>query len=634
MTNSSEAKFNLRSKRATATSLVGPKKHHLGGSGGQGAKPELASRWEVIRLLNVSDSRCSSGHAAIRDIRLTMDANHTKIVKIWWKTCLFYANKYPIPISILILFLLSYMFMPLVYKVIIYSSPIVGISFIVHKVLLHIDGKKVKKSEQDDKRKKFAKSRRSFKSKYGDRNHLTRRHSRRKSGNINYNDSDFVNNDDIFNKSLMELLADRSLIDKNPKNIGEVNLESVNGRGECSSSDYYGNYGNTNDAKKDKIERDYWDTSADEGYGSQDKAVKWAEDDQKYDMDLGLLETERNKRLEGMMQRRRSKKNLLKNEETTRNNNNGQMSAIKVVKINPFLEKDLCGKNEPGSAPSALLATHNPFDLPYDPHEEKPDLSGDDFHEEFTRGHHKEAMFCRHQSFSLGAFAHPDATHDNRKMSFYQNLATKRFTYAGLRTSTLDDIINTDHNPNEEGESSERVHEEHGTEKNTKEIAAYLKASNSEGSQLQRNVSFDCGPSTLMDDRKADIFYFYGGKKRIGHAPSNSIVSDLQVELSDEETSLKELDLDRERGSWLNLSNLSKVSSEVSLKPDGEEDDTNHLSDEHHVAHDNNPGVVSSESMNLDTVESNYLQEPSGANETSPKSVLERGFSTDQASQL
>ena len=127
----------------------------------------------------------------------------------------------------------------------------------------------------------------------------------------------------------------------------------------------------------------------------------------------------------------------LKNEETTRNNNNGQISAIKVVKINPFLEKDLCGKNEPGSAPSALLATHNPFDLPYDPHEEKPDLSGDDFHEEFTRGHHKEAMFCRHQSFSLGAFAHPDATHDNRKMSFYQNLATKRFTYAGLRTSTL-----------------------------------------------------------------------------------------------------------------------------------------------------------------------------------------------------
>ncbi|CAI9301275.1 unnamed protein product [Lactuca saligna] len=584
-----------------------------------------------------------------------MDASHTKIVKIWCKNCFFCIKKYPIPICILLLFFLSYMFMPLVYTFLIYSSPLVGISFIVHRVLLGIDRQKIKKAEQDDKRKKFAKSRRSFKSKYGDRTHLSRRNTNTKTDNFCYSDTDFEDNDDIFSKSLSELLAEKSsLFEKKPTNIGEVNVESIVGRHECSSSYDYRKYGNhvNDDDHKNEVKGGCWDFSADEGDDPQDKTVRWAEDDQKNVMDLGLLETERNKRLEGLMQRRRSKKNLgfQDKDATTENNNNGQISAIKVVKINPFLEVNSGGKKSPGSAPS-LLATRNPFDLPYDPHEEKPDLSGDNFHEELTANQHKEPMFCRHQSFSLGAFSHPDATHDNRKMSFYKDLATKRFTLAALAATTI-----VDDNPKEEGE-------EDGTEKRTKEIDAYLKASISEGNRLQRNAnSFDCSPSTMLDERKADIVFFYGGKKRIGHAPSNSIVSDLQVELSDEENSLKDLDLDKEKGSWLNLSNLSKSDSEVALKPDGEEDDTNPLSDEHYVAPEDNHGIISSsvvstdlpsstiqemgnrpQSLNSDIVQSNQLQEsPDGLTEvairqahvtsSSPKSVLERGFSTDQAS--
>ncbi|KAI3750157.1 hypothetical protein L2E82_20783 [Cichorium intybus] len=484
----------------------------------------------------------------------------------------------------------------LVYTVLIYSSPLVGLSFLVHRFLLGIDRRKIKKAEQDDKRKKFAKSRRSFKS---NRNQVSRRNTKTKSDNFNYSDTDFEYTDDIFSKSLNELLADTTpLIEKKPKKRGDVNVESVVGRGESSSSYDYRLYGKVNDDYKDelKLGRSNWDTSADEDDEPRDKGVRWAGDDQK--MDLGLVETERNKRLEGMMQRRRSKKNLgFQDKGETGNNNNGQISAIKVVKINPFLEVNSCGKDIPGSAPSALLATRNPFDLPYDPHEEKPDLSGDDFHEEFTVRHHKEPTFCRHQSFRLGSFSHPDATHDKHDMSFYHDLASKRFTLDNKGDYKL-------------------------TQQDRK-LKEY---------DFQRNDSFE---------RKADIMFFYGGKKRVGHAPSSSIVSDLQVELSDEETSLKDLDIEKDKRSWLNLSNLSKE-SEVVESTDLPSSSTQEM--------DNRPQLLNSE-----TVESNHLQESSGASQSSvdppapdgltevavrqahvtsssPKSVLERGFSTDQAS--
>ncbi|KAI3507655.1 hypothetical protein L1887_22644 [Cichorium endivia] len=570
------------------------------------------------------DDLWSSGYGAISDIRITMAASHTQIVKTWCKHCLLCVKKYPIPICFIILFFLAYLFVPLVYTVLIYSSPLVGLSFLVHRFLLGVDRRKIKKAEQDDKRKKFAKSRRSFKS---NRNQLSRRNTKTKSDNFNYSDTDFEYTDDIFSKSLNELLADTTpLIEKKPKKRGDVNVESVVGRGESSSSYDYQLYGKVNDNYKDelKLGRSNWDTSADEDDEPRDKGVRWTGDDQK--MDLGLVETDRHKRLEGMMQRRRSKKNLgFQDKGETGNNNNGQISAIKVVKLNPFLEVNSCGKNEPGSAPSALLATRNPFDLPYDPHEEKPDLSGDDFHEEFTVRHHKEPTFCRHQSFRLGAFSHPDATHDKHDMSFYHDLASKRFT--------LDNKGDYKHTQQD------------------RKLKEY---------DFQRNDSFE---------RKADIMFFYGGKKRVGHAPSSSIVSDLQVELSDEETSLKDLDIEKDKRSWLNLSNLSKGESEVVVKSDGEEDH------EHYVASENNPGIISSsvvstdlpssstqemdnrrpQLLNSETVASNHLQESSAASQSSvdppapdgltevavrqahvtsssPKSVLERGFSTDQAS--
>lgn len=352
-----------------------------------------------------------------------MEASHyrnfiCKTVNILCKTCVFCCKEYPIPICILFVFFLSYLFFPWVFTSLVYASPLVGISFIVYRVLLGIDHQKIKRIEDDDRRKKFAKSRRSFKSKYGDRSRLIRRNSKEKNGQ---------DADNIFSKSLNDLLSDKnSLIKETPKERREVSLKSNVGGGECPS-----NY-------KVKLEEANLNIPEDKEDEPHHEAVQWTADGHKNVMDLGLMEAERNKRLENLMVRRRSRKNLGFQEELmTENNNNIQVSAIKIAKMNPFLEENSCSNNNiPGSAPSFMLATRNPFDLPYDPHEEKLDLSADNFHDEFSVGHQKEPVFCRHESFSIGAFSHPEITHDKHERSFCKNLATEQKNVTGLGTST------------------------------------------------------------------------------------------------------------------------------------------------------------------------------------------------------
>ncbi|KAL8225275.1 hypothetical protein R6Q57_017832 [Mikania cordata] len=364
---------------------------------------------------------------------------------------------------------------------------------------LGINLQKVRHVEKDDRKKKFAKSRRSFKSVYSDRGKLIRRNTmNRNHDHIDTNDKD---KDDIFSKSLDDLLTDRKA-----KDIREVKFESIAGK----------------------------------------------EENQKNDMDLGLSETERNKRLESLMVRRRSRKNLGFEEggSTKNNNKNVQISAIKTSKINPFLEDHSGGKKSPGSAPSSML-TSNPFDLPYDPHEEKLDLTGDNFHQEFTVNQPKEPVFCRHESFSLGGFPHSVAAHDKLEISRYNYLSDKQKSANEFGTSTLDNVGDNKHiqhdspisddsissnHPNKQVASSEQavgvLCEEDGTTINPQEIDSYY-------------------------DRKADINFLQGIKKRIHHAASNSIVSDLQVELSDEDTppTLDDLEIEKDRQSFLNSSN-------------------------------------------------------------------------------
>ncbi|XP_022846580.1 uncharacterized protein LOC111369332 [Olea europaea var. sylvestris] len=138
-------------------------------------------------------------------------------------------------------------------------------------------------------------------------------------------------------------------------------------------------------------------------------AIMWTEEDQKNLMELGSSELERNQRLENLIARRRARKNMSMLPERNLIDLESvdlpfNIAPISTRRHNPF---DLPHNNSglppiPGSAPSILLPRRNPFDIPYDSSEEKPDLIGDDFREDFMTFQPKEPVFRRHESFNVG----------------------------------------------------------------------------------------------------------------------------------------------------------------------------------------------------------------------------------------
>jgi hypothetical protein len=127
-------------------------------------------------------------------------------------------------------------------------------------------------------------------------------------------------------------------------------------------------------------------------------AVEWTANDQKNLMDLGDSELERNRRLESLIARRRARKSFKMSSSAAP----GTMHPVLVARSNTFHVSKSSDDRIPSSAPSILLPTQNPFDLPYEPFEEKPNLMADSFQQEFMADHLKEMLFCRHESFSLG----------------------------------------------------------------------------------------------------------------------------------------------------------------------------------------------------------------------------------------
>ncbi|KAM0027570.1 hypothetical protein Hdeb2414_s0019g00541781 [Helianthus debilis subsp. tardiflorus] len=414
-----------------------------------------------------------------------MDESHDdqnfrcKIKKIWNKTCVFCCKKYPIP-----------------------------------TILSGNDRQKINKQVEDDRRKRLAKSRRSFKSVYSDRSRLIRQNTLKKSDDTNADD-----NDNIFLKSLHDLLSEK-------KSYDIFNFESFVGKGESSSSNDKVKNFHPQVVDKDRLE--------DDDKPKDHKVVRWTDDDQKNERDLDLAEAERNKRLQSLMVRRRSRKNL--GFEESGSTGNVEIPAVKTTKINPFLEDKSGGKKSPGSAPSSMIKTSNPFDIPYDPHEEKLDLTGDNFHEEFTLVQPKEPVFSRHQSFSLGALSRSVIAHDKHEIPYYKDLSDKQKSAIGFVTSTHD---NKDDNKRMQQDSP--ISDDSIISNHPKEDGTEIKP--------QETDSYD--------ERKADINFFYGNNKKPHHAVSYSMVSDMQVELSDEESvpTIDDLDVEKDRKSLLNLSN-------------------------------------------------------------------------------
>ncbi|KAI4306640.1 hypothetical protein L6164_029901 [Bauhinia variegata] len=170
------------------------------------------------------------------------------------------------------------------------------------------------------------------------------------------------------------------------------------------------------------------DEDDEEAQEDGNKAVEWTEDDQKNLMDLGISEIERNRRLESLIARRRARNQLKMQIENgvvdVRNVDPNQLAPLFFSSQKDPIDspKGFDGLGMPGSAPSVFSPSRNPFDIPYDPSEEKPILRGDSFDQEFTVNQLKDMGYCRHESFILGPSFPVESRHgqgDTEAYSFF-----------------------------------------------------------------------------------------------------------------------------------------------------------------------------------------------------------------------
>ncbi|CAI0475562.1 unnamed protein product [Linum tenue] len=313
-------------------------------------------------------------------------------------------------------------------------------------------------------------------------------------------------------------------------------------------------------------------------------AVEWNEDDQKNLMDLGISEIERNKRLESLIARRREKKLFkMKTEKGMVDINIGPCSSpsasttsiiapVFISRNDPIhVSHGLIEDQFPGSAPSILLPGKNPFDLPYDPHEEKLDLMADSFQQEFSITPHKEMFMCRHESFSLGPhfplpgildgkMGHPKPSlqfgnTDEQKPSWNKDSIARTVSVTDLVT----DLVETEE-PNQSPGKTSSIEEKESKvdskmtidhierikEKNLKEAINKTEIP-TEGNEISPNprppalprpIPKAASASDLSNDASLSIIHHtrvddHYPNKASWHTPTNSVASDLQVEVSE-----------------------------------------------------------------------------------------------------
>ncbi|KAL5077227.1 hypothetical protein RYX36_016211 [Vicia faba] len=145
----------------------------------------------------------------------------------------------------------------------------------------------------------------------------------------------------------------------------------------------------------------------DEEEDVKNNTIEWTENDQKNLMDVGDSEMERNRRLESLIARRRANKLLKLQVE----NGLVDKKALTPSSMRPLVVKrescDIDDLEMPGSAPSVM--PRSPYDIPYEPFEEKPNLTSDGFLNDFQ----KDVLFSRHESFSLGSNYSSDIKHEH-----------------------------------------------------------------------------------------------------------------------------------------------------------------------------------------------------------------------------
>ncbi|KAL1195705.1 hypothetical protein V5N11_035685 [Cardamine amara subsp. amara] len=356
-----------------------------------------------------------------------------------------------------------------------------------------------------------------------------------------------------FKRDRTLLVTEESLFDSDLDNNGDVVLDplerltsvGVDDGGEteveCSSS---------SSSSEEEEEED------DEVKESQ-VAVAWTEDDQKNLMDLGTSEIERNKRLEKLILRRRSRRLFLLAAE--RSLMDMEVPRICIGRNYYGLDNkenyEIDGLLMPGSAPSVLLPRRNPFDLPYDPLEEKPNLTGDSFQQEFAETNPKDIFFCRHESFHHRIFP-SEFQKDSKLASSWRNEGDGRpsplqgsndqpslmkerdltrekgsDTEAGEVRIETDSIRNDDSDSNATVSPRERERDFNASDQSDAS-GTFCKRNDRVGNSLAGLVPRGRGSSSLATARQRYMEHF-GYSTRKCHMVSHSVDSDLQVEVSE-----------------------------------------------------------------------------------------------------
>ncbi|XP_027126590.2 uncharacterized protein [Coffea arabica] len=274
-----------------------------------------------------------------------------------------------------------------------------------------------------------------------------RRRRSRETSRDDYSQTSEEEKSTVFSSTFNHGTVDKSaIVEQQPKEIREVEVDSLAVHAECSSSNYLRDLrpefriqSHEGPQRLDR-ERGEIETESSEGTEGEDderdkeennKAVQWNEDDQKNLMDVGISEIERNRRLESLIARRRARKLLsLQVRKTLMNIDNsapfGHITPLMVPRHNPSILNPPSGRFSPmpGSAPSILVPMHNPFDIPYDPQEEKPILTGGSFDQEFLPLHQKD-LFSRHESSSIESSFPGESKQDRKDASQFYDSAFK-----------------------------------------------------------------------------------------------------------------------------------------------------------------------------------------------------------------
>lgn len=343
-------------------------------------------------------------------------SNRCKTLTLCSNTCVFVRNN-PFVWGLLLLVFLVYNYFPSVFGILIYSSPIVVCTIVFIKFLSrfgHSKDQNPKRNESvpvgDDDAKRNEKS--SFDTQATDRRNANEKSREWRTKNLSCRSVRRIGKlDNIQLGSFDGGSSSLPVYDAEKVQKIEEKPDSELGNGfddPCGKS----LDGGGSELETESIEEAEDEDEEGRGFGHHE-AVEWNEDDEKNLMDLGTSEIERNKRLESLIAKRRANKLLkmrvekdlidLKGKEQV-----GHIAPILIARNNllhlPSDPNNVEDFDFPGSAPSVLVPGRNPFDLPYDPQEEKPDLLGDSFQQEFKIPHQKEIIFSRHESFSLGSF--------------------------------------------------------------------------------------------------------------------------------------------------------------------------------------------------------------------------------------